>query len=94
MMKDIDVCLSQMSSDELETLYTKIEAQMASRKKERFYELRKSFLDAANALMKEFPHADCYVNVPVDEEEYMYGETEIDLLHYLKDICPDCIHMY
>ena len=94
MMKDIEVCLSQMSNDELEILYAKIEAQMASRKKERFYELRKGLLDAVNALMKEFPYADCYVNIPVNEEEYMYGETEFDLLHYLKDICPDCIHMH
>ena len=94
MMKDIEVCLSQMSNDELETLYAKVEAQMASRKKERFYELRKSLLDAANALMEEFPYADCYISVPVDEEEYMYGETEIDLLRCLKDICPDCIHMH
>ena len=94
MMKDIEVCLSQMSNDELETLYAKVEAQMASRKKERFYELRKGLLDAVNALMEEFPYADCCVNIPVNEEECMYGETEIDLLCYLKDICPDCIHMH
>ena len=94
MMKDIEVCLSQMSNDELETLYAKIEAQMAGRKKERFYELRKDLLNAVNALIKEFPHADCCVNIPVYEEDYICGETEIDLLCYLKDICPDCIHMH
>ena len=59
-----------------------------------FLKKRKGLLDAVSALIKEFPYADCYVNVPVDEEEYMYGETEIDLLRYLKDICPDCIHMH
>ena len=93
MIKDIEVYLSQMSIEELESLSTMVEAHRKSRRKERFDELRKSLLDAVDALMKEFPYADCYVDIPVDEEGCMCGETEIDLLHYLKDICPDCIRM-
>ena len=93
MMKDIEACLSQMSAEELDSLYAMVEAQRKSRKKERFYELRKNFLDAAYALMEEFPYTQCCVDISVDEEEYLYGETEIDLLYYLKGICPDCIRM-
>ena len=93
MMKNIEVCLSQMSTEELDALSTMVEAHRKSRKKERFDELRKNLLDAVDALMAEFPYAYCCVNVEVDEEEARYGETEVDLLYHLKGICPDCIRM-
>ena len=93
MIKDIEVYLSQMSAKELDDLSTMVEACRKSRKKERFDKLRKNLLDAVDALMTEFPYAYCCVNVEVDEEEARYGETEVDLLYHLKDICPDCIRM-
>ena len=93
MMKDIEIYLSHMSTEELDALSSMVEAHRKSRKKERFDELRKNLLDAVDALMVEFPYASCCVNVEVDEENAIDGEMEVDLLYHLKGICPNCICM-
>ena len=91
MIKNIEVYLSQMSTEELDDLSTMVEACRKSRKKERFDELRKNLLYAVDSLMAEFPYASCCVDIPVNED--LYGEMEVDLLYHLKGICSDCIRM-